>query len=136
MRTPNARGCKPVQVRVTTPGSRRTEARRQAEKKGETTSALSAGSNALLRHGAAPALGVDDVLEAIGVMFEKAKPPPAPEGDAGRVLAELRDTPATVDELARAVGLTAAETTALLMRLELDGLVEVGDGVYRATIAA
>ena len=102
---------------------------------GEITSRLSVGSNALLRHGAAPALAVDDVLEAIGVVFVKPARP-EPKGEAGRVLAVLRDAPATVDEIARAVGLGVAETTALLTTLELDGLVEVGDGAYRATIAA
>jgi len=102
---------------------------------GEITSALSAGSNALLRHGAAPALGVDDVLEAIGVVA--AKPVRRePEGDAGRVLSLLRDEPATPDQLARATGIAAAEIAALLTALELDGLVEAGEGVYRATIAA
>jgi len=102
---------------------------------GEITSALSAGSNALLRHGAAPALSVDDVLEAIGVVAER--PVRAePEGDAARVLEVLRDAPATVDEIARAVALPAADVAALLTALELDGLVEAGDGAYRATIAA
>jgi DNA processing protein len=102
---------------------------------GEITSALSAGANALLRHGAAPALSVGDVLDAIGV----AGPPRTrkePDGDAGRVLAILRDAPATADELARATGIPAGEVAALLTALELDGLVELGDGAYRATIAA
>jgi len=102
---------------------------------GEITSALSAGSNALLRHGAAPVLAVDDVLDAVGVVFE-APPQAEPEGDAGRVLAVLRDAPATVDEIARTLGLSAGETTALLTTLELEGLVEVGEGIYRAAIAA
>ena len=102
---------------------------------GEITSALSAGANALLRHGATPALSVDDVLDAIGVVRER----PAraePEGDAGRVLAVLRDAPATVDEIARAVALPVAELTALLTSLELEQLVELDEGTYRATIAA
>jgi DNA processing protein len=102
---------------------------------GEVTSALSAGSNALLRHGAAPALSVDDVLEAVGIVV----PEPVrcePEGDGGRVLAVLRDAPATVDEIARAVTLPVAEVTALLTTFELEGLVELAEGTYRATIAA
>jgi len=101
---------------------------------GEITSALSAGSNALLRHGAAPALGVDDVLDAIGIAFEKPRRP-EPSGDAGRMLAALRDAPATLDEVARALELPVAEATAVLTALELDGLVEEGDGAYRATMA-
>jgi len=102
---------------------------------GEITSALSTGANALLRHGAAPALSVDDVLHAIGVEVAK-RARVEPEGDAGRVLGILRDAPATPDQLARATGLTPGEIAALLTALELDGLVEVGDGAYRATIAA
>ena len=101
---------------------------------GEITSALSAGSNALLRLGAAPALRSDDVLEAIGIIVEK----PAlaePDGDGGRVLIALRDAPATADELARATGLRAADVASLLVGLELDGRVSAGEGVYRATIA-
>lgn len=101
---------------------------------GEITSALSAGSNALLRLGAAPALRSDDVLEAIGIVIEK----PAlaePDGDGGRVLTVLRDAPATADELARATGLAAADVASLLVALELDGRVSAGEGVYRATIA-
>lgn len=101
---------------------------------GEITSALSVGSNALLRLGAAPALRSDDVLEAIGIIVEK----PAlaePDGDGGRVLIALRDAPATADELARATGLRAADVASLLVELELDGRVSAGEGVYRATIA-
>src|SRR4029077_3408402 len=89
---------------------------------GEITSALSAGANALLRLGAAPALGVDDVLEAIGVTAS-SRERPGPVGDGGRVLAKLRDASATVDEIARAVALPAAQVAALLVQLELDGRV-------------
>ena len=102
---------------------------------GEITSALSAGTNALLRLGAAPALSVDDVLEAIGIVVAKAARV-EPEGDASRMLAVIRDAPVTADEVARAVALPAAEVAALLTVLELDGLIEAGDGAYRATIVA
>jgi len=102
---------------------------------GEITSALSAGSNALLRLGAAPALTVDDVLVAIGIVVER-RAPPEPEGDGARLLAALRDAPATADELARATGLAAADVASLLVELELAGRVAAGDGVYRVTIAA
>ena len=101
---------------------------------GEITSALSAGSNALLRLGAAPALSVDDILEAIGIVVAKPEKRALPEGDAGRVLEVLREAPATVDEVSRAVVLPAAEVAALLTALELDDLVEAGEGSYRATI--
>lgn len=101
---------------------------------GEITSALSAGSNALLRLGAAPVLAVDDVLGAIGLVVAKLDKPKLPEGDAGRILGVLHEAAATVDEIARAVALPAAEVAALLTALELEGLVESGEGAYRATI--
>jgi DNA processing protein len=101
---------------------------------GEITSALSAGSNALLRHGAAPVLAAHDVLDAVGVVFARS-PRPVPGGDPGRVLDLLRDAPATVDEIARGLGLPVGATTSLLTRLELEGLVEADDGLFRASIA-
>jgi len=97
---------------------------------GEITSALSAGSNALLRLGAAPALSVDDVLDAVGLVAEKPTVE-APTGDAGVLFSALRDAPATADELARSTGLAAADVASLLVGLELDGRVFAGDGVYR-----
>jgi DNA processing protein len=101
---------------------------------GEITSKLSAGANALLKLGAAPALGVDDVLEAIGVVVERPRPA-EPTGAAGRLLTALADGPLTADELARATALPAATVGALLIELELAGRVSAVEGVYRATIA-
>ena len=56
---------------------------------GEITSALSAGTNALLRLGATPATCADDVLEAIGLV--RAAPPAAAPDDpvAAAILAAL-----------------------------------------------
>jgi DNA processing protein len=102
---------------------------------GEITSALSAGSNALLRLGAAPALTAGDVLDAIGVVVDR-KQPAEPVGEAARLLAALGDAPATADELARATGLAVADVASLLVELELAGRVAIGEGVYRVTIAA
>ena len=100
---------------------------------GEITSSLSAGSNALLRLGAAPALGVGDVLEAIGVVAEK----PAVEvaaGDSGLLLGTLREGAATADELARSTGLPACAVASLLVALELEGRISAAEGVYRVAI--
>jgi len=97
---------------------------------GEITSALSAGSNALLRLGAAPVLGADDVLEAIGVVVQRSASVEL-EGSVGAVLAALSDAPATADELARATGLPAAKVAALLVELELERRVSAEDGIYR-----
>ncbi len=99
---------------------------------GEITSALSSGSNALLRLGATPVTSPQDVLEAIGV--ERAMPEPdrpAPGSAAAQMLAALETGASTVDELARATGMTPGAVAAALVELELGGLVEVRAGIYR-----
>ena len=99
---------------------------------GEITSALSAGTNDLLRLGAAPLTSSKDVLD----LFDLAGPP-VPEPDVGAeataVLTSLRDGPAGADELARSTGLDAAAIAAALTDLELAGLASEGGGLFRAT---
>ena len=100
---------------------------------GEITSAVSIGSNALLRLGATPVTGAADVLEAYGI--ERPAEAPAPiEGLAGDLLVRLADSPASIDELARAAGVAPGEVAAALIELELAGRVDESDGVYRATV--
>jgi DNA processing protein len=97
---------------------------------GEITSALSAGSNALLRLGATPLTGVDDVLEALGVERRRATVEDL-SADARVVLERVRDGAAAADELARALGLGAGRVSAALIELELAGAVAEGGGLYR-----
>jgi DNA processing protein len=98
---------------------------------GEITSSLSAGSNALLRLGATPLTSAADVLEALGI--EPAAPRAVEIGEkADRMLARIRDGPATADELVRASGLSAGDLSVLLSELELAGAVHETAGVYRA----
>jgi DNA processing protein len=99
---------------------------------GEITSALSEGSNALLRLGAVPATSAADVLEAIGI----DAPPPSGGGEppgpaAAAALAALDRGAATADQISRATGLEAGAVAAALIELELAGLVEAAAGVYR-----
>ena len=98
---------------------------------GEITSALSAGSNALLRLGATPLLSAQDVLETFGI---EPVPPPARQlsAPATRVLECVRAAPVAADELARATGLAAAELAVALSELELADLVSLEEGIYRA----
>ncbi len=96
---------------------------------GEITAATSAGANGLLRQGAAPLLGVADVLASLGI--EPAARPEV-EGFASSILAAVRESPAGVDELAARAGAPAEKVAAALVALELEGLVTVGEGVYRA----
>jgi DNA processing protein len=90
---------------------------------GEITSALSAGTNALLRLGATPLTGVGDVLETLGIE-------PTPRAPVTHPLLEL--LPGTADELVRATGMAPAEVAAALVELEVGGLAAEGDGTYRA----
>jgi DNA processing protein len=98
---------------------------------GEITSALSAGSNALLRLGATPLTSARDVLESFGIE-ETAEPQVELAGPAQAVLLRLRDASASADELARATELDAAELAVALSELELAGIAVQADGVYRA----
>jgi DNA processing protein len=102
---------------------------------GEITSALSAGTNDLLRLGATPLTSSKDVLD----LFDLA-PRDAPQAEVGAeaaaVLACLRDGSAGADEVVRATGLDAAAVAAALIELELAGLVSEAAGVYRPTSIA
>ena len=89
---------------------------------GEITSSLSAGTNALLKLGAAPLTSSADVLASLGI-----EPEPK-EGEQSPLLELL---PASADELARKTGLAANEIARALVELELEGRVAVCDGVYR-----
>jgi DNA processing protein len=101
---------------------------------GEITSALSAGTNNLLRQGATPATCVADVLEAIG-LEPKLEPVAPSDPVAAAILEAVGAGATTVDELARAADLTAGELAAALAVLELEGAVTLDEGVVRSTIA-
>jgi len=100
---------------------------------GEVTSALSGGTNALLRLGAAPVTRAEDVLELYGLDVDARKAASA-GAEAGGLLERLRDTALTADELVRACGLEPGAASAALIELELAGQVVLEDGVYRASI--
>ena len=101
---------------------------------GEITSAVSAGSNALLRLGATPVTAAADVLEAYGLQ-RVLDPPESPGGLAGMLLVFLAESPASIDELARSSRTAPGDVAAALIELELAGRVSEGDGVYRASIS-
>jgi len=91
---------------------------------GEITSSLSAGTNALLKLGAAPLTSSADVLASFGIV------PEPPQAERPPLLELL---PASADELVRGTGLAADEIARALVELELAGLVSASDGLYRAT---
>ncbi len=99
---------------------------------GEITSALSRGTNELLRLGAAPLLETGDVLAALGL-----EEPPAAMGaklsEGARLVWELlADHPASVDELVGRSGLAANTVAVALVELELAGAAACAEGMYRA----
>jgi DNA processing protein len=100
---------------------------------GEITSGLSIGTNALLKLGAAPVTGAADVLELYGLAVVPTRVPSlGPVAET--LLARLRDSPLTPDELVRSSGVDPGESAAALTALELAGQVTVEDGVYRAAV--
>lgn len=99
---------------------------------GEITSQLSRGTNHLLRLGAIPVTCAADVLEAIGVEPPAAREPPTLERRLELVRGLVADAATTADELARQTGHSAGAVAAALAELELLGLVEEAEGVYRA----
>jgi DNA processing protein len=97
---------------------------------GEITSALSAGTNALLRLGATAVTSSADVLESFGLaVADDAARPLSPA--AAAVLARVREAPASADELARALGLDAGTVAASLAELDLHELLTESSGIYR-----
>jgi DNA processing protein len=98
---------------------------------GEITSALSAGTNALLRLGATPLTSSADVLELFGL--EAAVGAEVELGEPARAILERLDRPTSADQLVRASGLDAGVAAAALSELELAGLVSTSHGVYRRT---
>jgi DNA processing protein len=100
---------------------------------GEITSALSAGTNALLKVGATPLTSPKDVFEALGMEQPDAAAAAVDVSpEATQVLELVRESPAAADELAERGTLDAGAISVALTELELAGLVAAADGVYRA----
>ena len=102
---------------------------------GEITSALSAGTNALLRIGATPATSAADVLDALGLDPQAPASTIPDDPVAAAVLSAVEAGAGTPDELSRVTGVGAGEIAAALALLELAGAVAVDEGVVRSTIA-
>jgi DNA processing protein len=102
---------------------------------GEITSGLSAGTNDLLRLGAAPLTSSKDVLDLFDLALPAGREPEIGV-EATTVLARLRDGPVGADELVRSTGLDAAAIAVALTELELAGLASEAGGIFRATSIA
>jgi len=102
---------------------------------GEITSALSAGTNGLLRQGATPVTQADDILEAVGLVRPAASSALPDDPVSAAILEALGAGAGTADEIVRATGLAPGDLSAALAVLELEGAVVVDDGIVRSTIA-
>jgi DNA processing protein len=100
---------------------------------GEITSQLSAGTNHLLRLGATPVTCAGDVLHVLGVQAPGRPAPPPLDERLAAIQAVVADAPTGVDEVVRQTGLDAARVAAALAELELLGVIEQADGLYRAS---
>lgn len=101
---------------------------------GPVTSRQSSGTNHLLRLGAAPCTGAEDILDAL-------KAPTTPRARIGDLSEDERsllthlDEPRSADELARLAGRGIAEISPSLTSLELKGAITPqGGGVYVRSI--
>jgi DNA processing protein len=101
---------------------------------GEITSSLSAGTNALVRLGAAPVTRAADVLELFGIEPGSAAAAASLGPVADALLSRLSEQALTADELVRVTGLEPSQGAAALVELELAGRVTIEDGVYRVAI--
>jgi DNA processing protein len=102
---------------------------------GPIDAAAHAGANRLLRDGAGAVTGVEDVLMALGLVFDSASAPQVRPGETagGGILAALADQPQTRDELDRSLAQPPAAIALALLELEMEGLVAQGrDGRLRA----
>ena len=110
---------------------------------GSIYSMKSSGAHWLIRQGAVPVTGLDDIMEALGWEggpsahgLEPApeqgcgvQNPPKGLGDAElRLWKDLDDYPRHIDDLAASSGLSAAEAAGLLIQMELQGLVQAMPG--------
>ena len=106
---------------------------------GSIYSMKSAGTHWLIKQGAAPVTGVDDVLEAMGTGFDisqqrrqesnESEAVPAGLGELEqRLWMTLEDYPRHIDDLAASAGLSASEVASMLLQMELSGLVQTMPG--------
>ncbi|MCH6562175.1 MAG: DNA-processing protein DprA [Deltaproteobacteria bacterium] len=85
------------------------------------------GSNRLLYDGAIPILEAEELIVRVlgdnALMCGSRPAAPKVSGDAGRVLARLRDATQDPDQLSRQLALPPARLASILLELELEGLV-------------
>ncbi|MET0146529.1 MAG: DNA-processing protein DprA [Ilumatobacteraceae bacterium] len=99
-----------------------------------------AGTNQLLRDGAAPVTDADDVLVALGLDTRRAgpvayDPRPLPRGVEAAVLDACRAGPCTLDEIVVSLGLSLADAAMALARLERSGWLHDAGGWFEPVVS-
>ena len=103
---------------------------------GEITSTRAAGTNGLIRQGATPVTSIHELLVDLGVAPEPSDLAARAERqlstDDAEVLEAIAGGAQTLDELGRELGFDQATLATSITTLELAGVVQEDDGVYRA----
>ncbi len=107
---------------------------------GSVRNRAAAGTNQLLRDGAAPVTDVDDVLVALGLDTRRAGPAsydprPLPRGVEAEVLAACRADPRTLEEIVVGLELPIADAAMALARLERSGWVHDAGGWFEPVVS-
>jgi DNA processing protein len=107
---------------------------------GSVRNRAAAGTNQLLRDGAAPVTDADDVLVALGLDTRRAgsatyDPRPLPRGVEAEVLALCRADPRTLDDVVVGLGTTVADAAMALARLERTGWVRECGGWFEPVVS-
>lgn len=101
---------------------------------GSVLNPLSAGCHKLIRDGAKLTERVEDIIEElVGIVTPEGSSSSVPlvrDKAQQRLLSCMSADPVSVDMLALASGIPAAEVLGMLVELEIDGLVEAGAGGY------
>lgn len=101
---------------------------------GQITSGRSAGTNRLIKEGAAIVTSVDDIFEALSITVSPREENDAQKGkreiagDELLVWKALKDEALHIDDIAGVTSLSAAKASAVLLQMELKGLVRQETG--------
>jgi DNA processing protein len=96
---------------------------------GDVTRSTSEGCNLLIRDGAIPVLGPDDLIEAISLILG---PPPVSRESArhgDRLVDALGPVGRSIDALVSTLNLPVSDVLAQIVRLEADGVVVQSGGI-------
>ena len=104
---------------------------------GSAMSSASEGTLQLLRDGAALAASVDDVLQELNLerrhaAIENRKLLPDATGDEQRILNVIEGEPKHIDEIAIDTGINISQLSAMLLQMQLKGLVRDAGGQHYA----